>query len=88
MILISYDVVSDKRRSRLHEFLHDYGRPVQYSVFECDIDVKMLKQIRPRIRRIIHRAEDSVRYYIICERCGKETIAVEEPTEPDGTLIV
>jgi len=34
-VLVVYDISSDKRRTRLHNKLLDFGTPVQYSVFEC-----------------------------------------------------
>ena len=40
--VVSYDIVDDARRTRVHATLKDYGTPVQYSVFECDVDAKRL----------------------------------------------
>jgi CRISPR-associated protein Cas2 len=34
-VVVVYDISNDKRRTRLHNALLDYGTPVQYSVFEC-----------------------------------------------------
>lgn len=36
-MVVAYDVPSDKRRTRLHKQLKNYGDPVQYSVFECNL---------------------------------------------------
>jgi CRISPR-associated protein Cas2 len=32
--VVCYDVVDDRRRNRIFKLLKDYGRRVQYSVFE------------------------------------------------------
>ena len=36
LYLISYDVTDDARRRHVMEALKDFGRRVQYSVFECN----------------------------------------------------
>jgi CRISPR-associated protein Cas2 len=38
LILVSYDVPDDRRRTRLAHALKDFGERVQYSVFECRLD--------------------------------------------------
>jgi CRISPR/Cas system-associated endoribonuclease Cas2 len=38
LYLISYDVSDDTRRRRVYEALKDFGRRVQYSVFECETE--------------------------------------------------
>ena len=39
-ILVVYDISNDRRRTRLHNLLLDFGTPVQYSVFECLLSPK------------------------------------------------
>src|ERR1035441_8977781 len=40
LYLISYDVTDDSRRRHAFEALKDFGRRVQYSVFECNLGYK------------------------------------------------
>jgi len=68
-VIISYDIVDDKRRNKISKMLEDYGIRVQYSVFECLIEKEQLKDIKELAEEIINPAEDSIRYYIICEEC-------------------
>lgn len=35
LYVIVYDISNNKRRTKLHTALKNYGSPVQYSVFEC-----------------------------------------------------
>jgi CRISPR-associated endonuclease Cas2 len=35
LILVSYDIPDDRRRTKLAHTLKDFGQRVQYSVFEC-----------------------------------------------------
>jgi CRISPR-associated protein Cas2 len=90
-ILIVYDISNDRRRTRLHDALLDYGTPVQYSVFECLLEDKHLQKMKKRIARVIRPKIDQVRYYYICQSClGKTevTSGVEVLTEEPKTIIV
>jgi len=68
-VVVSYDVVDDKKRARLARLLLDYGRRVQKSVFECLVDEKQFLEMKFRVERGVDLAADSVRYYILCQRC-------------------
>lgn len=48
------------------KLLEGYGRHVQESVFECDLDAKALRQMSQRLLRLISLREDNVRYYHLC----------------------
>jgi len=64
-IVISYDVVSDKRRTKVLKLLKGYGTHVQYSVFECELDPAQLQALRRRLRELIDLHSDSVRFYFL-----------------------
>lgn len=93
-ILIVYDISNDKRRTKLHNLLLDYGTPVQYSVFECHLDSKNLTKLKKAAARITHRGKrkDNVRYYFLCADCVNriESSRPEEinKSEPSETLVV
>lgn len=61
--VISYDVVEDKRRTKVLKFLKGYGTHVQYSVFECDLTARQLATVKRELRVLIDRHTDSVRLY-------------------------
>ncbi len=65
--VVCYDIVDDRRRARVHKLLEGYGRRVQYSVFECDLNAKRLDQLEGRLARLIHAEEDDVRLYPLDE---------------------
>ena len=86
-ILIAYDISNDKRRTKLHNKLLDYGTPVQYSVFECLLDEKAEKEIRQAVKQIIRPRKDHVRFYYLCASClqkvettGKREILGDPPS--------
>jgi len=66
--LVSYDIPDDKRRTRLAKIMLDFGARVQYSVFECNMDDKLLDTMLKRVGKIVSD-EDSVRIYALCGKC-------------------
>lgn len=86
LILVSYDISDDRRRTRLAHSLKDFGCRVQYSVFECSLDAAQLERLEARVTGLIEAEEDSVRVYRLCAECrGKVAVwgcgkaAVEDP---------
>ena len=69
-IVVAYDIVDNRTRTRVAKILDDYGARVQKSVFECSIDDKKYLKMRERIEKEIDFVEDSVRYYFLCKRCS------------------
>ena len=70
-ILVTYDISDDRRRTKLHNALLNFGTPVQYSVFECLVDEAAEKKMRAAVKRIIRPKLDNVRYYFLCAACLK-----------------
>ena len=68
-VTVAYDVVDDRKRTRLSKALSEYGRRVQKSVFECEVDDRQYIRMRERVEKEIDPEEDSVRYYSLCSRC-------------------
>ena len=59
----------DRRRTKVMQTLLDFGRRVQYSVFECDLKAKDLDRLLKKLGRLVDKTEDSVRFYFLCESC-------------------
>ena len=74
LILVSYDIVSDQRRDRVHNALKDFGVRVQFSVFECHLDERELEQLEKRLGSLIDATCDGVRYYSVCAACEKRVV--------------
>ena len=72
-VLISYDISDDKKRNKVAGLLKDQGKRVQYSVFECHLDAKMLNDLIIRLEPFTE-GDDSIRIYQICEACLKKTV--------------
>lgn len=65
--------MSDRKLSKI---LLDYGDRVQYSVFECILDKKLLDRMKKRIYEAVSEDEDSVRIYILCAGCLKDVALI------------
>jgi CRISPR-associated protein Cas2 len=82
---ISYDISDDRTRNKVANLLMDYGRRVQYSVFECRVDAKTLDEIIALLKPFAE-GTDSIRVYPICDACLKNVVLLgrgeltEEPT--------
>lgn len=68
-LVVSYDVVDDRKRVQVSKFLKGYLERVQKSVFEGVIADRRLEPLKRGIEKRIDRSEDSVRIYTLCERC-------------------
>lgn len=72
-LVVSYDVVDDRRRARLARYLVGQMRRVQKSVFEGPLPESRLEPMRAALGEAIDKEEDSVRLYTLCERCRRAT---------------
>jgi CRISPR-associated protein Cas2 len=78
-IVVVYDISDDKRRTRLHNTLLNYGTPVQYSVFECLLEPEQVNKMKEAIERVIQPRKDRVRYYYLCQKCLSKTEVTSGP---------
>ena len=82
-VVVAYDIPDDRRRTRLHDLLLDYGTPVQYSLFECLLEEEEMERMKKRVRRVIRPRLDRVRYYHLCAACQARI----ETTPADGEVV-
>lgn len=90
-ILIVYDISNDKRRTKLHNALLDFGTPVQYSVFECLLTEKEQDKMKKKVMKVIRPKKDQVRFYYLCANCLKQvevTSGKEVLTDEPASVIV
>jgi CRISPR-associated protein Cas2 len=89
--LVVYDIPDDKRRTKLHKRLLDFGSPVQYSVFECLVDKDELTKMQKAILGIISKRRDHVRIYWLCGACRGRTwvsSGQEAPATEQAAIVV
>lgn len=68
-IVASYDIHDPRRLQRVAKVMKDFGERVLKSVFECNLTDDQFLKLKSRVEAIIEHAEDSVRYYFICDKC-------------------
>lgn len=61
--IISYDIVTTKRRTKVMQLLKGYGTRVQDSVFECQLSGGELATLSRELRALIDLNTDSIRCY-------------------------
>lgn len=64
-VLVSYDISNDRRRSKVAKTLEDFGRRVQYSVFECLLQPAEFTRLNRALRPWVVDPQDSIRFYFI-----------------------
>ena len=86
LVVVCYDIFSDKRRLRVMKKMEGYGKRVQGSVFECHLDTSRLTRLKEEIVKLIDEKHDRVRYYILCGKDnndarveGKGQLTVDQP---------
>lgn len=63
LILIIYDIVDNKKRTKLAKKLLGYGERVQLSAFECHLSLKQYEDMMNNILPLIEETEDLLRIY-------------------------
>lgn len=90
-LVVCYDVVEDKRRTRLFKGLCGFLRPVQKSVFEGHVPESRFPALVDLVEGEIDAETDTVRIYHLCRGCRGQTdligTSVRVPTEPVDIII-
>lgn len=92
LVLITYDVNTtdkggEKRLRKVAKQCTNYGRRVQNSVFECEMDAAKCRMVKEILKEIIDEEKDSLRFYYLgdnyknkVEHMGtKKSFDVKEP---------
>jgi CRISPR-associated protein Cas2 len=83
LMVISYDISEDRRRTQIHKALKSYGQWMQYSLFECTLTEMQKVRLWNRLDQLIEPASDNIRLYHLCESCARkvERIGGDLPQE-------
>jgi len=88
-ILVAYDITDDRRLRQVAKVTQEFGRRVQKSVFECDLDEGGLQRLKQRLADQVDPSLDSVRFYRLCARCqGTIEVMGTGPILEDESVIV
>jgi len=70
--IVSYDIVDNKKRTKLSKKLCNYGQRVQYSVFECSLNKSQYQEMVKETLKFVDLEKDSLRIYKLCRDCRKK----------------
>jgi CRISPR-associated protein Cas2 len=95
MVVVSYDVSTveeggQRRLRKVAKICKNYGRRVQYSVFECSVDPAQWTFLRDKLIREIDIEQDSLRFYFLGANWKRrvEHVGVKKSLDPDEPLVV
>lgn len=69
-VVVSYDISSDRRRTKVANLLANILTRVQYSVFEGDVPPEVLERWVGKAARLLDEETDSLRVYHLCAACA------------------
>jgi CRISPR-associated protein Cas2 len=72
--VMAYDTPHDRRRYRLAKCLNDYGRRVQYSVFEAMLSRMLFDRMVEELKALIDPGDDRVHVYPLCGACAARAV--------------
>ena len=95
LVLITYDVNTQtaagrKRLRKVAKECTNYGKRVQNSVFECQMDATKCRQVKDILEKIIDKEVDSLRFYYLGNHWARrvEHFGAKETYDPEGVLII
>ncbi len=83
MYLISYNIEKDKVRNRIAKTLENYGKRVQYSVFECFLNEGKFNELYGRLVELMQDEQGgNIRIYKLCVNCERKLLTIGIEPEP------
>ncbi len=90
MVIVSYDISNDKKRTRFSKFLTRFGHRIQYSVYELDNSERILKnviaEIENKFMKLFDQA-DSVYIFVLSSSCEVKRYGYAKNEESDLKII-
>ena len=75
--MISYDISETRIRNKVSNILEGFGRRIQYSVFECNLEEKVFNRLyKQLLEQTIDSDSDSIRIYRLCKKCAEESVTI------------
>lgn len=87
LIIIAYDIISNKKRNKFAKFLQGYGFRIQKSVFEAFIPDNLYDDLIRGVRKYASDV-DSIRVYKIVGKGHIVNFGKENEISTDDTIII
>ena len=72
--VVCYDIVDDKKRTRIAKIMENYGKRVQKSVFECFLNDREFEEMKKKVEKEMDFEQDNINYYFLCEKCKNSIV--------------
>lgn len=86
--IIAYDIREDSARDRCFKILSCYGRRIQFSVFECELNRFELIELKKMLMKIIDKEHDRVNFWRLCSSCDDDSFHIGAEIESYGNVLV
>ena len=90
-ILVTYDIVSDKKRRKIDKILSSHGHRVNFSVFEIEIKKHELENLKEKLFKNIDKS-DSVRLYFLNKTAIESAVELnpkrENPFSKESSYVI
>lgn len=87
-VLVIYDIVNNKRRTKFAKEMNGYGFRVQKSAFEALIDESLFVKLQRVIPTLIDEEEDSVRIYRMTGYGEVKLFGLNSKLESEEVMII
>ena len=87
-VLIIYDIINNKRRTKFAKEMCGYGFRVQKSAFEALLEEAQLRKLEKEIPKYIDPQEDSVRIYRMTGYGEVKLYGVNTKVEAEDVMIL
>jgi len=95
-LIVAYDIVDDKRRTKAHKILKGHGDALQYSVFRCDLSPAERVVMQSKLWDVLNLKDDRLVVLDLGPQEGRAKLAIEswgKPLEeplatPSGAIIL
>ncbi len=91
MLIVTYDFEDDKKRTKFSKFLEQYGRRIQYSIFEIKNSERVLTNILTEIEgkyKSTFTGADSIIVFQVCGNCENKMLKYGYSENDDKDFLV
>ena len=75
--IVTYDVCDSKRLRGVYRVMRGYGRHLQLSVFQCELDPRAHVELVAKLRKVLKHDEDQVLFVDIGPADGRGATSIE-----------
>ena len=86
--IICYDIVDNRRRAKTAKFLEGWGRRIQKSVFDCELNSAELRNVLTRIDSALDAEEDRCLAFRQCEACSGVEVSIGNSIEQEWEKVM